>query len=97
MADLPDNNVLTVVCYGPVDDAAQLYDLKTKQWLSAGVAPGIINTYSAEVGPEVLLPDGNVLALGASPNNALYTSTTGVGLHWRPGQTSMRLRMHPRT
>lgn len=74
---LPGNKILTTVCYGPADYFGQLYDAKTKTWLPAGIAPGIVNLYSAEVGPEVLLPTGNVVAFGASPNNALYTTSTG--------------------
>ncbi len=72
-----DGTVVTLAMYGPKPQVGQKYDYLTNTWYAAGgviqdvgsAIPGIV----PEVGPEFLLPNGNLIAFGANGNNALYT------------------------
>ena len=71
---LPDNSVLTVDCIGqPANgpDAAERYLPASNTWISAGSTPAghnnLVEASSQEIGPALLLPDGNVLYVGAPP------------------------------
>ena len=76
---LPDGTVLAVQCSSIPD--AQKYVIATNSWVSAGVIPVILPKapqpiYVPEMGPQVLLPDGRVFAIGATGHTALYTPPT---------------------
>jgi hypothetical protein len=82
---LPDGTVLTVDANNPPNSAKalayELYDPATGTWTSPGSTPiRISDTLGAnpshEVGPEVLRPDGTVLALGGNGHNAAYDTKT---------------------
>jgi hypothetical protein len=77
---LPDGQVLTV----DTDDGSntEVYTPSTGEWTSAGSTPAPLATRPGcncvdEMGPEMTLPNGMVLATGASGNNAYYTDSTG--------------------
>lgn len=73
---LPDGTVLAVQCSSIPN--AQKYVIATNSWVSAGVVPVTLPQapgagFVPEMGPQVLLPDGRVFAIGASGHTALYT------------------------
>lgn len=89
---LPDGTVLAVQCVNVPN--AQKYVIATNQWVSAGnTGPtlpgkpeGVPPIY--EMGPQILLPDGRVFAIGASGHTALYTPPNTVPSDpgtWAPG------------
>ena len=71
---LPDGTVLSVQCSTP--SKAEKYIVASDTWVPAGTTPsplpqpcpGVIG----EIGPALLLPDGRVLAVGASGYTAVY-------------------------
>jgi hypothetical protein len=64
---LPDGSVLTANAWNP-PQSQRYVDGK---WISAGST--IVNlTAGAEIGPQLLRPDGSVIAFGASGHNAVY-------------------------
>jgi hypothetical protein len=79
---LPDGTVLAVQCTSVPN--AQKYVIATNTWISAGstgpflpadptaTAQGTIY----EMGPQILMTDGRVFAIGASGHTALYTPPT---------------------
>jgi hypothetical protein len=72
---LSDGTVLAVQCSSIPD--AQKYVIATNSWVSAGVIPVTLPKapqpiYVPEMGPQVLLPDGRVFAIGATGHTALY-------------------------
>jgi len=86
---LPDATVLAVQCSSIPN--AQKYIIATNQWVSAGnigaTLPGGPPGPILEMGPQILLPDGRVFAIGASGHTALYTPPvvpTDPGT-WSPG------------
>ncbi|HVC60556.1 MAG TPA: hypothetical protein VND19_09385 [Acetobacteraceae bacterium] len=72
---LPDGTVLAVQCSSIPN--AQKYVIATNQWVTAGSTPQPLPAGPAgdvpEMGPQILLPDGRVFAIGASGHTALYT------------------------
>jgi hypothetical protein len=76
---LQNGNVLTV----DIDNraalrAAEMFLPKSGVWESAGNTPAVIYDKSAfEIGPELVRPDGTVLAIGANGHNAIYQPATG--------------------
>ncbi len=69
---LPDGSVLTAECEG--HPKTEKYIPATNTWVSAGVTPiDLVQSSSIEIGPAILMPDGRVIAVGASGHNALYT------------------------
>ncbi len=87
---LPTGDVLAVQCSNGTN--AELYTPSTDVWLqmgSTGVGlpqscPGLVS----EIGPAILMPNGNVFAIGASGNTAIYTpGAAGVAGTWANGPT----------
>jgi len=88
---LPNGDVLTVDVYVGVTPYpgtptnSEIYNPSTGNWSTAG---STINTLTDPInfqtGPAVLLPNGNVFAVGDQVNSALYNSSTGI---WRTGPT----------
>lgn len=93
---LPDGSVLTIDCYGHPE--AERYLPKDNGWVSAGrVVPDLVEDTSFEIGPALLLPDGRVLAAGATGATAFYTPPRddphGLG-QWQPGRTFPAVNGH---
>ncbi len=81
-AMLWDGRILTVDANNYNDlTHAEIYDPATQTWTSAGNVPEKLADTNAnksgshEVGPELLRPDGKVVAIGATGKNALYDPT----------------------
>lgn len=92
---LPDGTVLTVDTAlsgssGTPSGIAEIYTPSAKSWVSTGPTGSVMldgnggSCCVPEMGPQVLLPDGTVFAIGATPYTAIYTYTTG---KWTPGPT----------
>jgi hypothetical protein len=82
---LPDGNVLTVDANNTTDlTNSEIYNSTTGRWATAGSTivkladTNANNSGSHELGPGVLRPDGTVFYAGATVNNAIYDSVTGV-------------------
>ena len=76
---LPNGKVLTVDAISA--PSTEIYDPATKAWSFAG------NTWarledpgSQELGPQVLRPDGTVIAIGATGHNAIYDTASSTWL-----------------
>ena len=87
---LPTGDVLSVQCSNGTN--AELYTPSTDAWLqmgSTGVSlPQPCTGFVPEIGPAILLPNGNVFAIGASGNTAIYTpGAAGVAGTWSNGPT----------
>jgi hypothetical protein len=91
---LPDGTVLCVQCTAVPH--SQKYVIATNQWINAGstgpTLPGnpVVTSSGTiyEMGPQILLPDGRVFAIGASGHTAFYTPPTTVPTDagtWAPG------------
>jgi hypothetical protein len=72
---LPNGDLLTV----DTNDAqnTELYDPSSGAWTSAGSTPSSLIDGDGEEGPDLLMPDGVVLATGATGSNAIYNIETG--------------------
>ncbi len=71
---LPDGTVLTVDSTGS-SDPAEKYVPSASKWVSAGsTGVRLYDPGSEEIGPNLLLPNGTVLALGANASGAGHTS-----------------------
>ena len=72
---LPDGTILCVQCTAIPN--AEKYIIATNLWVSAGATPVPLPAPPpgdvAEMGPQILLPDGRVFAIGAADATALYT------------------------
>jgi hypothetical protein len=69
---LPDGCVLSVECSN--HPSAEKYIPASNRWVSAGRTPvDLVDGPSIEIGPALLLPNGNVFAVGASGKTALYS------------------------
>ena len=86
---LPSGNILTVDANNPTDlTSSEIYNTATGTWSNAGSTIVKLedtnpdNSGSHELGPAVLRPDGTVFYGGATVNNAIYNSVTGV---WTKG------------
>jgi hypothetical protein len=90
---LPDGTVLAVQCTNVPN--AQKYVIATNTWVPAGntgpTLPGKpvnVPPVIYEMGPQILLPDGRVFAIGSSGSTSLYTppntTPTDPG-SWTPG------------
>ena len=88
---LPDGTVLAVDCTAIPN--AEKYLPSSNEWVSAGTTPSTLPqacpNIVAEIGPTVVLPDGNALAIGATGDTAIYVppanpSDPGT---WQPGPT----------
>ncbi len=81
---LPDGRVLVVDAGTQGGTGSEIYDPATNSWSSAGSTivslPDNSGTGCActpELGPQVLRPDGTVIAFGATLHNAIYDTATG--------------------
>jgi hypothetical protein len=88
---LPNGKVLTIDANNTADlTHSEIFNPTTGVWSSAGsTIVKLPDTFvdgsgSHELGPAVLRPDGTVFATGATPNTAIYNSSTGV---WTAGPT----------
>ncbi len=72
---LPNGSILTVDTQDSPN--SELYDPASGTWSSAGDTPATLADSDGETGPQVLMPNGSVLAAGASGANALYSTSTG--------------------
>ncbi|MBZ5681215.1 MAG: hypothetical protein LAO24_14035 [Acidobacteriia bacterium] len=79
---LPNGKVLTVDAYVNLaccPKGSEIYDPTTGAWASSGsTVVNLVDSGSRELGPAVLRPDGTVFYAGATTNNAIYNSATGV-------------------
>ena len=73
---LPNGKLLTV---DTIDHPGEVefYTPSTGSWKSAGKTPVNIVDKNGEIGPQILRPDGTVLAVGATGSNAIYNTATG--------------------
>ncbi|HLI58642.1 MAG TPA: kelch repeat-containing protein [Solirubrobacteraceae bacterium] len=85
---LPNGQVLTVdVGVGATDPSvptnSEVYTPSTGMWSSAGTVPHQLSNRPAyEMGPQPLMPNGTLFAIGATKYTALYNTTTGT---WSSG------------
>src|SRR5471030_2598559 len=74
---MPNGNILTV----DVNSLnSEIYDPIKDLWALAGVTPVQLADVGAdeEMGPQILRPDGTIIAFGATGHNAVYHTATGV-------------------
>jgi hypothetical protein len=71
---LPSGSVLTVDVFQ--EPNSELYDPSTGFWSTAGATPDNL-THHAEIGPQVLRPDGTVFVVGVIKYTAIYNSHSG--------------------
>jgi len=68
---LPDSTILVAECSN--HPQSEKYVIATNQWVEAGqTASDLVETASIEIGPQILLTDGRVFAVGATSNTSLY-------------------------
>src|SRR6266566_3849801 len=68
---LPDSTILVAECSN--HPQSEKYVIATNQWVEAGqTASDLVETASIEIGPQILLTDGRVFAIGATSNTSLY-------------------------
>jgi Galactose oxidase, central domain len=68
---LPDQSILSVDCQG--NPGAQKYIIAADEWVQIPPTPSdLVEASSIEIGPAILLPDGNVFAIGATGHTAFY-------------------------
>ena len=87
---LPNGDVVTAQCSNGT--SSELYTPSTDTWLQMGstgvTLPQACPGFVAEIGPAILLPNGNVFAIGATGNTAIYTpGAAGVAGTWSNGPT----------
>ena len=78
---LPNGKILTIDTANIPN--SEIYDPATLEWTSAGsTVVTLPDAGSLEIGPQILRPDGNMVAFGGTPHTSLYNSSTGT---WTPG------------
>ena len=89
---LPDNSVLSYDVFyntGKPTGLAQRYIPSTGKWVNTGTVPlPLSNTAQFELGPNALLPNGEVFQVGGNNNTALFnpsTDTNNGGGTWSAG------------
>jgi hypothetical protein len=82
-AQLPDGTIMTVDSFNSVDPKfSEIYTPATGKWTGGGDTPSILADNPAaggssyEVGPEVMRPDGTLVAFGGTVHNAVYDTHT---------------------
>jgi hypothetical protein len=86
-----DGNVLTVDTSRTCDDNSELYATFLGSWVSAGSTIQQLPdcgppNFSFEMGPQVLLPDGSVIAFGATTSGVAHTAIfNSFKRSWRAG------------
>jgi hypothetical protein len=79
---LPGGYVVSIDCIGQAangPDTAELYNPNTNAWTGDGQTPAghnVVNASDAEIGPAILLYDGDVLFVGSTGHNVLYDVDT---------------------
>jgi hypothetical protein len=79
---LPNGDVLTIPTYLPSLGISEIFDPNTGAWTHQQLPQSLLLPVSAdlnndgEIGPMVLLPDGNVFAEGDNGNTAVFDTTT---------------------
>jgi hypothetical protein len=73
---LPNGDVLTVDVAGAPN--TEIFNSASGVWRSAGSTPASLVDSTDDLGPDILMPDGVVLATGATGRNATYNTATGV-------------------
>ena len=69
---MPDGTILTTD--SPGAPGSERYIPSLGKWISAGTVPVMLeDAGSEEMGPQVLLPNGKVVVIGAIGHNAIYT------------------------
>src|SRR5262249_24566331 len=74
---LPDGTILTTDCQNGT--TAEKYSIANDQWYSAGSTQVTLPsnagypTYVPEIGPQILRPNGTIIAFGGTSNTAIYT------------------------
>jgi hypothetical protein len=72
---MADGTVVSCDCYGHPD--SERYDPSSNTWVSCGTTPvDLVEASSLELGPAVLMNDGRMFFMGATPHCALFTSPT---------------------
>ena len=84
---LPDGSILSYDIFSSISFGvghAQRYVPSLNTWVDAGNLPALLSTPTQgyEFGPQMLLPDGRVFAVGANNQTALYTPSTNT---WAAG------------
>ena len=85
---LPNDKVLYVDTRVPSTGSTEIYNPVTGSWTSAGSTPSMLTTSVpitrafngqgiSEMGPAIVMPNGLLLAVGASQNTAMYDSSSG--------------------
>jgi hypothetical protein len=79
---MPDGTVVAVSVGNP--GTAQKYVPSLDQWVNTGAVQNLVvsainGTNVSEFGPQILLPDGRMLAIGGNGMTALYTSAANPG------------------
>jgi hypothetical protein len=76
---LPSGKLLTVdtTDSNPASNS-EIYSPTTGAWTSAGATPVPLVDADGETGPQIIMPNGSVLAVGATGDNAIYNTKTGV-------------------
>jgi hypothetical protein len=89
---LPDNSVLSYDVFyntGKPTGLAQRYIPSTGKWVNTGTVPiALSNTSEYELGPNDLLPNGDVIQIGGNSNTAIFnpsTDTNSGGGTWTAG------------
>ncbi len=78
---LPNGKILTVDCANIPN--SEIYDPATGKWTSAGsTGVPLPDASSLEVGPQILMPDGNIVGFGGTPHTSIYHPDTST---WTPG------------
>jgi hypothetical protein len=81
---LPDGRLLTVDAdNGASPKNTEVYSPTTGAWTSAGTTPDkLADPSSGEVGPQILMPSGQVFAVGATGFNDVFSTSTST---WSAG------------
>ncbi len=75
---LPNGDVLTVDVENPQAKQSEYFTESTGAWANAGnTVVELVDGGDYEIGPQILLPSGKVIATGASGYNALFDLKTG--------------------
>jgi hypothetical protein len=92
---LPNGSILTVDTGNNTGTGAEIYTPSSQTWAATGNTPFTLvsNTGNPkivpEMGPQILRPDGTVIAFGAAPNVTAYYNTSGPNAgKWTAGPTS---------
>lgn len=81
---MPNGKLLCVECSN--GQAAEVYDIATNTWSSAGntvsMLPFALPGFVAEIGPQIMMHNGTVFVMGAGGNTGVYNMSAGT---WADG------------